>query len=311
MSSSPLPSNSLVLLHQQAPQKLFLTTPVIISVPASSSALPNSSNPPQSSSGININQNQSCDFVKPFQTSMDKNGGRWTEAEHKLFLEAYEKYGKDWKKIQNYVGTRSSTQARSHAQKYFTKLKKAQQKATQQASLKLHAQQVLGAQNLGISQKLPKEDFDQHPTLASSQFISPMDPHKSQMTLENSKSGRFLTFDDEVDSVSEPPLKMKISQNISGCAFNADCNLRGSCNKPISRIPTACPLIEEEEKDNQNLENSVKQEPGFRDFNDGLFEPEPTKPQGITIIELNNEFPDLLGEENLESIHFGDLKTFN
>lgn len=31
-------------------------------------------------------------------------------------------FGKDWKKVQEYVGTRSSTQARSHAQKVLPKL---------------------------------------------------------------------------------------------------------------------------------------------------------------------------------------------
>lgn len=45
------------------------------------------------------------------------NTGRWTNEEHQKFLEAIELYGRDWKKVQNYVGTRTSTQARSHAQK--------------------------------------------------------------------------------------------------------------------------------------------------------------------------------------------------
>ena len=53
--------------------------------------------------------------------------GRWTEEEHNKFLEALTKYGKKWKKIEEYVGTRSSTQARSHAQKYFGRMKEESQ----------------------------------------------------------------------------------------------------------------------------------------------------------------------------------------
>ena len=50
--------------------------------------------------------------------------GRWKEDEHKRFIEAIIKYGNDWKQVQKYVKTRSSTQARSHAQKFFVKIKK-------------------------------------------------------------------------------------------------------------------------------------------------------------------------------------------
>uniref|UniRef100_A0A7S3JMI8 Uncharacterized protein n=1 Tax=Euplotes harpa TaxID=151035 RepID=A0A7S3JMI8_9SPIT len=45
------------------------------------------------------------------------NTGRWSTEEHTKFLEAIQIYGRDWKKVQDYVGTRTSTQARSHAQK--------------------------------------------------------------------------------------------------------------------------------------------------------------------------------------------------
>ena len=50
------------------------------------------------------------------------NQGRWSDAEHQLFLEGIDQFGKDWKKVEEYVGTRSSTQARSHAQKVLPKL---------------------------------------------------------------------------------------------------------------------------------------------------------------------------------------------
>lgn len=57
----------------------------------------------------------------------DKTGkeeGRWTYEEHIKFIEAIIKYGKKWKDIQNYIGSRCTSQIRSHAQKFFIKLKK-------------------------------------------------------------------------------------------------------------------------------------------------------------------------------------------
>ena len=52
------------------------------------------------------------------------NCGRWQPEEHERFIEAIMKYGNEWKSVQKHVGTRSSTQARSHAQKFFVKIKK-------------------------------------------------------------------------------------------------------------------------------------------------------------------------------------------
>ena len=50
--------------------------------------------------------------------------GRWSKEEHKKFIEAIIKFGNDWKEVQAYINTRTSTQARSHAQKFFEKIKK-------------------------------------------------------------------------------------------------------------------------------------------------------------------------------------------
>ena len=47
------------------------------------------------------------------------NEGRWSYHEHIKFIEAIAKYGKNWKDVQKYVGSRSSAQARSHAQNFF------------------------------------------------------------------------------------------------------------------------------------------------------------------------------------------------
>lgn len=54
------------------------------------------------------------------------NTGRWTRQEHFKFLEALKLFGKEWQKVQQHVFSRTSTQARSHAQKFFGKLEKKQ-----------------------------------------------------------------------------------------------------------------------------------------------------------------------------------------
>ena len=65
--------------------------------------------------------------IKKKRIINDESGntiGRWTREEHKKFIEGIIKYGNNWKQIQEYVNTRTSTQARSHAQKFFEKIKK-------------------------------------------------------------------------------------------------------------------------------------------------------------------------------------------
>ncbi len=51
------------------------------------------------------------------------NQGRWNTEEHKKFIMGILEYGNDWKKVQKLIKTRSSTQARSHAQKFFLRIK--------------------------------------------------------------------------------------------------------------------------------------------------------------------------------------------
>lgn len=52
----------------------------------------------------------------------EESTGRWTPDEHRLFLEGIMLYGKDWKKMQPLIKTRSLVQIRTHAQKVFKKI---------------------------------------------------------------------------------------------------------------------------------------------------------------------------------------------
>mmetsp|Transcript_26944 Transcript_26944/g.72326 ORF Transcript_26944/g.72326 Transcript_26944/m.72326 type:complete len:275 (-) Transcript_26944:760-1584(-) len=50
--------------------------------------------------------------------------GRWTQEEHDLFLRGMAIYGRRWTKVAEVVGTRTTVQVRSHAQKYEMKVEK-------------------------------------------------------------------------------------------------------------------------------------------------------------------------------------------
>ena len=51
------------------------------------------------------------------------NGGRWTNEEHDKFLNGLQLYGTIWKKFKNLIKTRTLLQVRSHAQKFYLKMK--------------------------------------------------------------------------------------------------------------------------------------------------------------------------------------------
>ena len=64
---------------------------------------------------------------KPY--TITKVRERGTEEEHERFLAALKLYGRAWRKIEAYIGTKSAVQIRSHAQKFFSKLQRESERA--------------------------------------------------------------------------------------------------------------------------------------------------------------------------------------
>ncbi|KAH9259062.1 hypothetical protein BASA81_002682 [Batrachochytrium salamandrivorans] len=60
--------------------------------------------------------------------------GRWTRTEHERFIQAFTAFDKDWRKVSEFVGTRSNIQCRTHAQKHFKGLAARELKSKSRAS---------------------------------------------------------------------------------------------------------------------------------------------------------------------------------
>ncbi|MCL7042441.1 hypothetical protein MKW94_006102 [Papaver nudicaule] len=81
-----------------------------------------SSSSPQSMATSTSSDLSGKKIRKPY--TITKSRESWTDEEHDKFLEALQLFDRDWKKIEDYVGSKSVIQIRSHAQKYFLKVQK-------------------------------------------------------------------------------------------------------------------------------------------------------------------------------------------
>ena len=90
------------------------------------------SHPPSISSSFSNNiplslstesDKQSSHTVSSSSSQKEIHSGRWSTTENILFLSGVVQFGNNWKKIQENIKTRTTTQARSHAQKIFIKIK--------------------------------------------------------------------------------------------------------------------------------------------------------------------------------------------
>lgn len=116
---SPIPS-----LHDQPP--IVTPTPTVLKQP-----VPIQQNPTVALQFPNLQQYKHKPKPKKSKSkekssgTQGENTGRWTQEEHRLFLQGLEEHGKGWKKIASLIKSRTVVQIRTHAQKYFQKLAKA------------------------------------------------------------------------------------------------------------------------------------------------------------------------------------------
>jgi len=97
--------------------------------------------------------------ASPSRCDSERTNGRWTKEEHNRFVEAIQLHGKNWKQVEDCVGTRTGAQIRSHAQKYFLKLEKEvktnqKAKVTKKSSKKASEGSISTLDNISESGKL-------------------------------------------------------------------------------------------------------------------------------------------------------------
>jgi SHAQKYF class myb-like DNA-binding protein len=117
----------------------------------------------------------------------ERFNGRWTKEEHQRFVEAIKVHGKNWKKVEECIGSRTGAQIRSHAQKYFLKLEKEvktshKAKASKKSSKKTSEGSISTLDNISESGKsddslkgnLPFTEICENLTEASENVVAPI-----------------------------------------------------------------------------------------------------------------------------------------
>jgi len=89
-------------------------------------------------------------------TKVDK--GRWKKEEHELFLKGLKLYGRDWKKIEVLVGSRTGPQIRSHAQKYFNRIGKEGTSSEETSELEVRTPKDTQRPEKGMNLRQRKEE---------------------------------------------------------------------------------------------------------------------------------------------------------
>ena len=132
--------------------------------------------------------------------------GRWKFKEHIQFLEGLDKYGVNWKKICPLIKTRTANQVRSHAQKFFLKLK---QVKDEQLGIDFTSDNINSIRDMINNIKSINSDYDLIKVfLYLSEKYAAMKKDKKQI-----KHKKELIF--EIDKNSDSDNNIKSKKNIN------------------------------------------------------------------------------------------------
>lgn len=238
-------------------------------------------------------------FIQEQSQSDDSNysNGRWTDEEHYLFLVAVKQHGKDWKLIEQVVKTRSSTQARSHAQKVLNDelysnldeeikkfegiLKKAGKKSLEKEKSPL-MKSKLEIPNRGSNKREKKEErkvwernSDIHEKVYSARSIEDLNKNKD----EDSSDSEQMDYDSDYSCPEDPNTKLFAIERVIKKKPN-----RGKKRAKVTTAPTEINNGENRKrKDNIAIQSIAS--------TTNSSSPAKTLPQNIVSFKETNENP--------------------
>ncbi|KAL3536320.1 hypothetical protein ACH5RR_004781 [Cinchona calisaya] len=185
---------------------------------------------------------------KPY--TITKSRESWTEEEHDKFLEALQLFDRDWKKIEDFVGSKTVIQIRSHAQKYFLKVQK-------------------NGTLAHVPPPRPKRKaVHPYPQKASKNVLVPVQASIAYPTSVNSLAPEYPTWDDAAVLVSAPSSGILTSQDEYNLhAAEADVGPKGATritNSNVSGIGSSFRTLPASELPKQGNEGSLLH--GIPDF---------------------------------------------
>ncbi|KAJ3682009.1 hypothetical protein LUZ60_014582 [Juncus effusus] len=164
---------------------------------------------------------------KPYTISKQRE--RWTEEEHNKFLEALQLYGRAWRRIEEHIGTKTTVQIRSHAQKFFSKVTK--EPTNNGENIEIPPPRPKRKPSHPYPRKLgnqPKLDITKLNNKSENSF-----PQISQVIEKRTSSPTSVLSSENLDSNSKSPIESEESGNQSPTAMSADENVCNNAEIPI------------------------------------------------------------------------------